>query len=100
MLELERPEMKRLNPPLRVYKILMPWDTKRNASRGVQERKAISTRKVAIVANEDGPYLVLVDGIVFAALCRCGASGNQPYCDGTHRTVNFTAKPYEVDVSD
>ncbi|HRC32099.1 MAG TPA: (4Fe-4S)-binding protein [Bacteroidia bacterium] len=23
------------------------------------------------------------------AFCRCGASSNKPYCDGTHRKINF-----------
>jgi CDGSH-type Zn-finger protein len=23
------------------------------------------------------------------ALCRCGSSKNKPYCDGTHKTINF-----------
>ena len=23
------------------------------------------------------------------ALCRCGASSNKPYCDGTHKTIEF-----------
>ena len=26
-----------------------------------------------------------------ATLCRCGASKNKPYCDGSHNEVNFTA---------
>ena len=25
------------------------------------------------------------------AFCRCGASGNKPYCDGTHNSINFKA---------
>jgi CDGSH-type Zn-finger protein len=23
------------------------------------------------------------------AFCRCGASSNKPYCDGTHAKINF-----------
>ena len=25
------------------------------------------------------------------AFCRCGASSNKPYCDGTHTRINFSA---------
>ena len=54
-----------------------------------------------IVPSANGPYLVsgLVrlttpDGRVIEheptmALCRCGQSGNKPFCDGTHATIDF-----------
>ncbi|MCE4602165.1 MAG: CDGSH iron-sulfur domain-containing protein [Desulfurococcales archaeon] len=49
-------------------------------------------RRVRIIAKENGPYLVEVDGKVVAALCRCGSSNNKPYCDGSHAKVGFKAE--------
>ena len=60
---------------------------------------------VQIEMRENGPLLVsgpvtLTDagGGVFdlgdkdtIALCRCGASGNRPFCDGSHRECGFTS---------
>ena len=57
-----------------------------------------------IKANQNGPYLlqgsatyVDADGKEqttsgnVVALCRCGESANKPFCDGTHRKINFEA---------
>jgi CDGSH-type Zn-finger protein len=48
-------------------------------------------RKVEIKCTENGPNLIVVDGNVFAAMCRCGASGSKPYCDGAHGKIGFKA---------
>ncbi len=55
---------------------------------------------VSVKPAPDGPLLlegnVVLSGsgelrpIAKAALCRCGASGNKPFCDGSHRNVGFT----------
>jgi CDGSH-type Zn-finger protein/uncharacterized Fe-S cluster protein YjdI len=48
--------------------------------------------------REGGPYAVHADirldgasGFFRATLCRCGASKNKPYCDGSHHDVGFSA---------
>lgn len=57
-----------------------------------------------IKVNDHGPLLVtgdveLVDGEGNAfeskkalALCRCGQSADKPFCDGTHKKVDFESK--------
>ena len=67
---------------------------------------------VTITVKDDGPFLVQGDvSIVDAAgteikvegkampsansviaLCRCAASTNQPFCNGTHRKIGFESK--------
>lgn len=47
-----------------------------------------------IVTNSEGESLDYRDGKKYPAqtqyaLCRCGQSGNKPFCDGTHKKVRF-----------
>ncbi len=56
----------------------------------------------AVTVMKDGPYAVTGGVVVEApdagvdcskehcALCRCGASANKPYCDGSHVEAGFT----------
>ncbi len=55
--------------------------------------------KVEVTPN--GPYLIKTECLIVhsdgreetkigtVALCRCGASANKPYCDGSHRKMGF-----------
>lgn len=70
---------------------------------GAPEEAALAPNPPALVPLKDGPLLVQgvvevrgADGQVErrterAALCRCGASKNKPYCDGSHRGIGFVA---------
>ena len=62
--------------------------------------------EVNIDVKDHGPLLVKgkieltdSDGQSFAtdkpviALCRCGASTNQPFCTGNHRQIGFESAP-------
>ncbi|QCK16330.1 (4Fe-4S)-binding protein [Mangrovivirga cuniculi] len=66
-----------------------------------QEDKINDMSDVKIKVSPAGPLMVsgnctieLKDGKTevvekVAALCRCGASNNKPYCDGSHSKVDF-----------
>ena len=59
----------------------------------------------SIKVRQNGPYLVEGDDVTLVdwngnlyeipkrpfSLCRCGHSHRKPFCDGTHRAVNFIA---------
>ena len=56
---------------------------------------------VRIIVKKDGPFLVHGDIILdyeecgtgkkekVTAFCRCGSSKNKPYCDGSHKKIEF-----------
>ncbi|GGM96830.1 iron-binding protein [Thermus composti] len=62
--------------------------------------------------REDGPYVLdLPEGTAFRwngegrrleraklALCRCGHSGEKPFCDGTHKRMGFRAEAGALEV--
>jgi CDGSH-type Zn-finger protein len=54
--------------------------------------------KVEIKCTENGPNLIVLDGNVTTALCRCGGSNNKPYCDGTHAMIGFKAEAKEIKI--
>lgn len=58
-----------------------------------------------ITVRQNGPYLVDGDDVTLVdwngqpyqvpkrpfVLCRCGGSATKPFCDGTHRRIEFQA---------
>ena len=59
---------------------------------------------VSVTIKKNGPYLVEGEVDLFdsegnrinvdrstISLCRCGASSNKPFCDGTHSKIGFQA---------
>jgi uncharacterized Fe-S cluster protein YjdI len=71
-------------------------------SDGTEAQGRASDAALRVEVSPDGPLLVKgpctvvhPDGRVEerernTALCRCGASANKPYCDGSHRRTGFT----------
>jgi CDGSH-type Zn-finger protein len=49
-----------------------------------------------IVDQEGKPYGL--GGRTTVALCRCGHSAQRPFCDGTHKAINFQAPSQAFDL--
>jgi len=70
---------------------------------GIEYRDPKEQRDPILTVLKNGPYYItggidlIGENIEFGegaskehyTLCRCGASDNKPFCDGTHRTINF-----------
>ena len=62
---------------------------------------------IKITVRQNGPLLVEGDDVTLVdaggaelpverrpfALCRCGASENKPFCDGSHNRIGFDGSP-------
>ena len=67
-----------------------------------EENSQAESASTGVEIRANGPLLVTgslkvtdasgntVDKSGKTAFCRCGASNNKPYCDGTHNKINFT----------
>lgn len=78
--------------------------------KGAQSIKEEEKEKPKILPLPNGPYYLLNDTkpkivenlqnskgeplstVIGIALCRCGASKNKPFCDGTHATIGFSSQ--------
>jgi CDGSH-type Zn-finger protein len=70
-----------------------------------------SEKKPSITPAPNGPYIVkalkkctnkngLMEASETMALCRCGASNNKPFCDGTHTKIGFSSNKLEGRLED
>ncbi|MGD9903261.1 MAG: (4Fe-4S)-binding protein [Vicinamibacterales bacterium] len=79
----------------------LSWERAAGAPAPAAAAEVPSLPEVAIIARPNGPLVVhgtltvtLPDGVVVerpkvASFCRCGHSGNKPFCDGSHSRVGF-----------
>jgi CDGSH-type Zn-finger protein len=79
-------------PPSTERKLIVKIEVTKNGPYLVSGGLPLSEQ--SIVINEEGESLDYKDGKKYPvqpqyALCRCGQSGNKPFCDGTHTKVKF-----------
>ena len=55
----------------------------------------INDREKKIIGNLENSKGEKLSNIQGIALCRCGASKNKPFCDGTHSIIGFSSKNNE-----
>jgi hypothetical protein len=79
--------------------LLIPSIIKRKINMEQSENTQQSQTKIQV--NKGGPYLVKGTVLIVNkdgtetqkegsfALCRCGGSKNKPYCDGSHKEIEF-----------
>ena len=78
-----------------------PGDNRQQFDTDKRIRK-LKDKSVKIRVMKDGPYVVEGDfrvinsngeqlkPMLMTSFCRCGASGDMPFCDGSHRKVNLS----------
>jgi CDGSH-type Zn-finger protein len=45
-----------------------------------------------VLVDADGQEIALPDDGRAVVLCRCGASADKPFCDGSHKGCGFTSR--------
>jgi CDGSH-type Zn-finger protein len=48
---------------------------------------------------QKAPYPIEVEAGQKYFWCACGKSGNQPFCDGSHKDTEFVPTPFEAEES-
>ncbi len=54
----------------------------------IRENASLKIEGDILLLDHEGNVVPTPEGRPYS-LCRCGASGNKPFCDGTHKTNGF-----------